>query len=178
MQHDAAMVLVDPDTCAMEHLNNLAVHPSWYYVEIAPDGLTCPGSKTGESDFTFLLAEAAECFQTDLRCNVLFRSVISRNTEDIGDFLEFGYVFYAVARIGILAGQKKGHSNLPAVVGMSGSTGGDHAGEISGHDHFGRGPADTAVTVLATRLDPAWSHVADPTAQTLFSECAMGGLML
>ena len=104
--------------------------------------------------------------------------VFCRHAVLFGQSPELGFVADLVSD-GAAVGHAGQHLHqVPAVVGVGGGAGGNHAAQVAGHDDVGIGTADTGLGPLTERIHPARPHDADAAGKAHVAETALGLLSL
>jgi hypothetical protein len=93
------------------------------------------------------------------------------------NFFGYSFQFFHVGNFKIsnfaFCGVEQGMGDVPSVVGVGGCTAGHHAGNITGHNGIGTGPADPFASRAHFRFNPAGSLETNTAADSFITECTL-----
>ena len=134
--------------------------PRGAILQLVPEFQPGGGQAFGKGQVAFLDAELGHHGQGQFFGLGLGRQV-GRQTVFRGDAVQFGQIGQLITRRLTLGHGQQGFHQVAAMVGMGGGPGGNHPGQVAGHDDVGVGAADAPLGSFAEGIETAGTHDAD-----------------
>ena len=156
----------------VHHLRGLPVDPPGQDPEFFPEIEALLRGPADQGDLVFLHPVVFHHGLGQVQGDGRGFPIVRRDAVLQGQTLHFFRVLDFVARGPALADLMQNLHQVAAVVGMGGRPGGDHPGQVAGHDDIGIGAANALLGAFPEGVDPAGPHDAVAAGEPQFAIAA------
>jgi len=169
MIKDVLGILIVAYMRAVQRLDDLLTHIACRDTELVQDLLPPLRRMIQVNDLACGLAELVQRCKGHIAGEIFNALAFRRHAQVAGHLTELGSVAdLVIRRLALCSGEQRVGEIAP-VVGVSGRSRGDHAGEIAGRNGLTSGTANASLTLLD---EPAGTHATDLAAETIAADRA------